>query len=72
LPACRSGAAQKQYDNEKATSRCKAEYQESSQSCTAKENDCASAEKDTHCAWQRRSQGCKEEARQTKMTSALF
>jgi len=50
-----------QYDNQKTTSRCKAEHQKSGYSCTTKENDCASAEKDTHGSRQTRGQSCPKE-----------
>jgi len=49
------------YDDEKTTSRCQTKHQESCESCTAKENDCAFAEKDSNRSRQKRSQGCTEE-----------
>src|SRR6266480_4412358 len=49
------------YDDEKTTSRCQTKHQESCESCTAKENHCAFAEKDSNRSRQKRSQGCTEE-----------
>ena len=49
------------YDDEKTTIRCQTKHQESCESCTAKENHCAFAEKDSNRSRQKRSQGCTEE-----------
>jgi hypothetical protein len=55
------------YDDEKTTGRCKTKHQESCESCTAKENDCAFAEKDSNRSRQKRSQGCTEETNPIKI-----
>src|SRR6266496_2730790 len=49
--------------------RCETKHQESCESCTAKENDCASAEKDSNRSRQKRSQGCTEETNLIKIKS---
>jgi hypothetical protein len=55
------------YDNKKTTRRCEAEYQESGQSCTAKENRRAFAKKDAHCSRQEGSEGGTKEANSVKI-----
>ena len=57
------------YEYETTTSRCKTKHQESCESCTAKENDCTFAEKDSNRSREKRSPSCTEKTSKDKIKS---